>query len=72
MHNRYVFHARISERKFKELLTLFCADVAALTASGLTLVNRKTSQRIYEALRKRVVELAMAEARPFTGEVEID
>ena len=51
---------------------MFCADVAALSASKLAGVNRKTSQRIYELLRRRVVELAREEARPFTGEVEID
>ncbi len=51
---------------------MFCADVPALTASRLTLVNRKTSQRIYECLRKRVVDIAREEAKPFTGEVEID
>jgi transposase len=72
MTNRYIGDARISERKFKELLKMFCADVAALSASKLAVVNRKTSQRIYEVLRRRVVELAREEARPFTGEVEID
>src|SRR6266851_1387898 len=72
MTNRYLFDARISERKFKDLLKMFCADVAALSASKLAVVNRKTSQRIYEVLRRRVVELALEEARPFTGEVEID
>ena len=51
---------------------MFCTDVSALTASKLTVVNRKTSQRIYELLRMRVVEMAIEEARPFTGEVEID
>ena len=49
---------------------MFCADVAALTASKLTGVNRKTSQRIYECLRRTVVEMAMEEARPFTGVVK--
>ena len=72
MRNKYIREARISKRKFRELLALFCADVPALTASGLTLVNRKTSQRIYEALRKRVAALAMEETKPFTSEVEID
>jgi transposase len=72
MENRYIREARISERKFKELLMMFCVDVPALTASALTRVNRKTSQRIYGLLRRRVVELALEEARPFTGEVEID
>ncbi len=51
---------------------MFCTDVSALTASKLTVVNRKTSQRIYELLRMKVVEMATEEARPFTGEVEID
>ena len=51
---------------------MFCNDVPALTASKLAVVNRKTSQRIYELLRRRVVKLATEEARPFTGEVEID
>jgi transposase len=72
MTNRYIFDARISEHKFKGLLKMFCTDVPALSASKLTVVNRKTSQRIYELLRRRVVELAMEEAWPFTGEVEID
>ena len=39
MTNIYSFVARISERKFKELLKMFCADVAALSASKLTVVN---------------------------------
>ena len=47
---------------------MFCADVPALTAGKLTVVNRKTSQRIYELLRRRAVN----EAKPFTGEVEMD
>jgi transposase len=72
MTNRYIFDARISEHKFKGLLKMFCTDVPALSASKLTVVNRKTSQRIYELLRRRVVKLAMEEAWPFTGEVEID
>jgi transposase len=72
MRNRFICDARISERKFKELLKMFCTDVSALSASKLAVVNRKTSQRIYECLRMRVVELTTEEARPFTGEVEID
>src|SRR5450432_3080570 len=72
MTNRYIFDARIWERKMKDLLKMFCADVAGLSASKLAVVNRKTSQRIDELLRRRVVELAREEARPLTGEVEID
>jgi transposase len=53
-------------------LKMFCADIPALSASKLLGVNRNTSQRFYRLLRGRVVELAVEEARPFTGEVEID
>ncbi len=35
-----------------------------LNASRLTLVNRKTSQRIYAGLRKRVEKIAKAKAKP--------
>jgi transposase len=72
MTNRYIRAARISERKFKGLVKMFGADVPALTAGKLMVVNRKTSQRIYELLRRRAVAMAVDEARPFTGEVEID
>jgi len=51
---------------------MFCADIPALTASKLVGLNRKTAQRIYELLRNRVVEMAIQEASPFTGEVEVD
>lgn len=33
MKNKYYFRARISERQFRHLLRLYCADVCALTAA---------------------------------------
>src|SRR5947209_16456441 len=72
MTNRFIFNARISERKFKELLKMFCTDIPALSASKLLGINRNTGQRFYSLLRTRTLELAIEEARPFTGEVEID
>ena len=72
MKNKYLRHARISEREFRAILALFCADVEALKASRLTKVNKNTTHRIYGLLRRRVVELANAEAAPFAGWVEVD
>ena len=72
MKNKYLRHARISEREFRAILALFCADVEALKASRLTKVNKNTTHRIYGLLRRRVVELANAEAAPFAGCVEVD
>lgn len=72
MKNKYIHHAHISERKFREILRLFCADVPASTSGGLAGVSVQSTQRLYDRLRLRILELAWEEARPFTGEVEVD
>jgi transposase len=51
---------------------MFCADIPALSAGKLLGINRNTAQRFYSLLRRRALELAAEEARPFTGEVEVD
>jgi transposase len=66
------FRSKDLERKFKELFEDVLCGRTALTSSKLAGVHRKTSQRICERLRGRVVEMAMEEARLFTSEVEID
>jgi transposase-like protein len=70
--SKYLKHARISEREFRSILELFCADVEALKASRLAKVNKNTTHRLYGLLRSRVVELAHVEAAPFAGCVEVD
>ena len=72
MKNKYVKHAHISEGMFRKVLKLFCADIPALTAGGLTGLSVQGTQQLYDGLRLRILDLALAEARPFTGEVEID
>ena len=72
MKNRYARHAHISEDRFRKVLRLFCADVPALTASALTGLSAKSTQRLYDRVRLRLLDLAVEEARPFAGEVEVD
>ena len=72
MKNRYIHYAHISEGKFRAVLKLFCADVPALTSAGLTGLSVQATQRLYDKLRLRILELAVEEARPFAGEVEVD
>ena len=72
MRNRYLKHAHLSEREFRQVLKMYCADVGALTASKLTNLNKNTTHRLYGLLRARVVEMAEGEAAPFTGSVEVD
>ena len=72
MKNRYVEHAHISEVTFRKVLKLFCADVPALTVAGLVGLSVRSTQRLSDRVRLRILELTVEEARPFAGEVEID
>jgi transposase len=70
--NRYLKHAHVSDREFRQILKMYCADIGALTASKLTGLNKNTTHRLYGLLRARVLEMAKGEAAPFTGSVEVD
>jgi transposase len=72
MKNRYSKGARISERKFREVLKLYAADLPALTVTELTGLNYRTVHRIYSLLRERIIEVALLEMRPFAGDIEVD
>lgn len=72
MKNRYLERARISERKFREVLKFFGADLPALTTAELSGLNYRTVHRIYSLLRERMVELALLEMKPFAGDIEVD
>jgi len=70
--NKYVKHAHISEVLFRKVLKMSCADIPARTTGGLTGLSVQGTQSLYDGLRLRIMELALEEARPFAGEVEID
>ena len=69
--NRYLFRGRISERKFRDLLRLFCLDITADRAALLTGLHHNTTLALYRLLRLRMADLAQ-EGCPFRGVVEID
>ena len=50
--NKYVLGAHLSERKFRELLRLFAADVPALATAELTGLNRNTVNRYFRLFRE--------------------
>jgi transposase len=57
---------------FRKVLKLFCADIPARTAGGLTGLSVQATQQLDDGLRLRIMELALEDARPFAGEVEVD
>ena len=72
MKNKYRKKSHISERKFRQVLRYFSADLPALTTAKLTALNYRTVHDIYSRVRTRLVEMALDEARPMLGEVEVD
>jgi transposase len=71
MKNRYARRARISERQIRAIVRCFAADLTALQAAQLSGLNRNTVNRLYRALRERIV-LACEARRPLFGVVEVD
>jgi len=71
MRNRYEKGTRISERKYRQVLKLFSADIPALTTSSLSGLNYRTVHRLYNCWRERIIALALEEIKPFGGEIEV-
>jgi transposase len=69
--NKYIYHSQISEKKFRQVLKLFCLDLNASTVSVQAHLQRITVNRIFMLLRKRMAFLCEVESK-FSGEVEID
>ncbi|HXW85758.1 MAG TPA: IS1595 family transposase [Candidatus Bathyarchaeia archaeon] len=69
--NRYMKRSKISEAKFRAILRLFAIDLTARQISDITRINRNTINRIFKAIRSRIVEYCEQE-NPLTGEIEVD
>jgi hypothetical protein len=72
MKNKYIRRAHVSELKFREILRLLCADVPAITVSKLAGMSAQCTQRLYDRLRLRILDLTVEEATSFAGEAEVD
>ena len=71
MKNKYAKRARISAAKIREVVHYFAIDLTALQAAALSGLNRNTVNRLYRALRERML-LACEAQRPLCGVVEVD
>ncbi len=72
MKNKYIKHTHILERKFREILRLFCAGIEAQKVADLTGLNRNSINRLFMLFRKRILNICEAENPLGTGEIEID
>src|SRR3989338_54833 len=69
MKNKYFNRSHISERKFRQILKLFCKDYTAFAVSDTTGISRITVNRLYALFRKRI--LSVINNDPLNHEVEI-
>ena len=51
MKNRYYIRSRISEKKFREIVKFFVADLTAQQIAFLSKTNRKTVNKILSGIR---------------------
>ena len=71
MKNKYIKLTHFSERKFREILRLFCEDLNAVQIANLSQTNRNSINRILKLFRARILELTLLESS-FKGEIEVD
>jgi len=70
--NKYVFHGRISEDKFRELVKMFSLYIDAERISILANLNRNTVNRYFMKFRERIAEICESESPYPKGTFEID
>ena len=51
MKNKYVYHSKISEAKFREILRLFLLDLTATQVAEITHVSRNSINAIFSKVR---------------------
>lgn len=69
--NPVLKRARISNRKFRQILKYFSMDIEATKIASLTGLNRNTINKYLLLIRKRIARECELES-PFSGEVEVD
>ena len=70
--NRYFIRSRISEKKFREIIKLFAADITASQIALFSGVSRNCVNRILKQVRIRMSVFCEQESYFEKGEVEID
>ena len=71
MKNKYYHRSRISEKKFREIIKYFSADLTAEKTSFITGISRNSCNKIYQKIREKLFEESKKESN-FTGDVELD
>ena len=69
--NKYLYHSKVDEKKFRQILRLFVLDLTASQTAELTSLNIKTINRLYGKFCERIKDMTN-EISPIKGEYEAD
>jgi len=72
MLNKYIIRSRIPEAKFREILRFFCLDLEANKIAEISDISRNSMNKIFKAIRIRIVEFCEQQSPLGAGEIEID
>lgn len=72
MKNKYYNRSHISEKKFRQIIKLFSADIEAKKIALLSETNINTINKILKMVRERIAILSEKESVFSSGEIEID
>ena len=65
MKNRYIHRAKITEKKFKQMLQLFCLGLNASQIADIAGINRNTVNRYLTGIRDRISRFCRCQAEMY-------
>lgn len=71
MINKYYKRSKISEHKFRQLLTYYAMDLTATNAAQLSGISRRSVTAIFGRLRHKITDWSLQQAR-LEGIIEVD
>ena len=72
MKNKYLYHAHIDERTFRQILRAFCLDIEATKVAKMYQISRPSVNKLYASIRHRIVQLCESDEVLSEGEFELD
>ena len=72
MRNKYIKRSRISEKKFREILQLFCLDIETKKVSILTGISRVTISKLFDKMRASIATYCQEQSPLGEGQIEVD
>ena len=72
MKNKYIIRSRISEKKFREIVRLFCLDIEAKQTAEITGISRPSVNKLFDKIREQMSRDCELHSPFGKGEIELD